>query len=246
MGNLGGKTALVTGGGRGIGIGIVMQLAKDGADIALTYNASRAGAEKVAEEVQAIGRRCVAIQADAAEASSGRRIVDECIAKLGRLDILVNNAAVANVGLLQDLSEDQIQQMLDINIRAVVLTCRAALEHLPKGGRIVMIGSALADRVFAGGLAPYAMTKAALAGFTRGLAREVGPRGINVNIVHPGNTYSDMNPPGSPQEDSLRALTALDRYNVAEDIASAVSYLVSIEARNITGTALTVDGGMNA
>lgn len=246
MGNLAGKRALITGGGRGIGVGIVMRLARDGADIALTYNASRAGAEKVAEEVRAIGRRCVAIRADAAEATSARRIVDECVAELGGLDILVNNAAVANVGLLQELSEDRIQQMLDINIRAVVLTCRAALDHLPQGGRIIMVGSALADRVFAGELAPYAMTKAALAGFTRGLAREVGPRGINVNIVHPGNTYSDMNPPGNPREDSLRALTALNRYNDADDIAAAISYLVSIESRNITGIALTVDGGMNA
>ena len=246
MGKLVGKKAVVTGGGRGIGTAIVRRLAEEGADIALSYNSTRKGAEEMVGEVHALGRRCVAIHADAAEAGSARVMIDEAVAALGGIDILVNNAGVANVGLLQELGEDEIQQMLDINIRSVVLTCRAALDHLPSGGRIITIGSALADRVFSEGLAPYAMTKAALAGFTRGLAREVGPRGINVNIVHPGSTYSDMNPPGNPRETWLRSLTALNRYNDAADIAATVAFLASDDARQITGTALTVDAGMNA
>ncbi len=241
-----GKAALVTGGGRGIGVAIAQRLAKDGADVAFTFNRSREGAQAVEREIQAMGRRCVAIQADAADPASARRMVEETVAQFGGIDILVNNAAVANVAPLQELSPEQIQEMLDINLRGVVLACQAVLDFMPAGGRIINIGSALADRSFSTGVATYAMTKAGLAGFTRALAREIGPRDINVNIIHPGNTYSDMNPPGNPKEDYLRSLTALGRYNDAADIAAAVAFLVSDDARQITGAALSVDGGMNA
>lgn len=246
MGDLRGKRALVTGGGRGIGSAIVKRLAADGADIAFTYHSSGTGAEAVAVEVRALGRQCVAIRSDAADAGAAKQRVDEAAAALGGLDILVNNAGVANVGPLDTLTDAQIQQMLDVNIRAVVLECRAAMAHLPEGGRIVMIGSALGERVFSGGVAPYAMTKAALAGFTRGLARELGPRGITVNIINVGNTHSDMNPPGNPREDYLRSLIAIGRYNEPEDVAAAIAFLVSDDGRQVSGATLAVDGGMNA
>lgn len=246
MGILTGKRALVTGGARGIGLAIVERLAADGADVAFTYHSSASAANDLVARQQAHGGRCIAIQANAATAADAQRAVEEAVAGLGGLDIVVHNAGVANVGPLDTLSEDQIQEMLDVNIRAVVLGCRAAIAHLPDNGRIVMIGSALGERVFSEGLAPYAMTKAALGGLTRGLARELGPRGINVNMINVGSTYSDMNPRGNPREDYLRSLIAIGRFNESADVAAAVAFLASDDARQITGATLAVDGGMNA
>jgi NAD(P)-dependent dehydrogenase (short-subunit alcohol dehydrogenase family) len=218
-------------------------LAERGADVAFTYQNS---AEKAAELVRAIeakGRRGVAIQADSADAAAVKRSIEDAVAKLGGIDILVNNAGIARGGPVAEMSLADIDAILDVNVRGVVLASQAAIPHLKEGGRIISIGSSLAERVPIPGVTVYSMSKSALLSFTRGLARELGPRGITVNLVHPGSTDTDMNPAGGEQADIQRSWTALGHYGKPEDIAAAVAFLASPAARQITGTAITVDGG---
>lgn len=246
MSELSGKRALVTGGSRGIGAAIALALAEKGADVAITYERSADRAAEVVRSVEALGRRGLAIQADSADAAAVKRSVDEAVAALGGLDILVNNAGIARGGPVAEASLADIDALLAVNIRSVVLASQAALAHLPDGGRIVSIGSCLGERVPFGGVTIYSMTKSALLSFTRGLAREVGPRGITVNLVQPGSTDTDMNPANGEQADEQRALSALGHFGQPQDIAAAVAFLSGPGARQITGTTLTVDGGLNA
>ncbi|MVO89896.1 SDR family oxidoreductase [Streptomyces sp. p1417] len=248
MTDLVGKVALVTGGSRGIGAAIVRRLARDGADVAFTYvsPAGKAKAEEVVAAVEAAGRRAVAVQADAADPDAVRAAVDRAAAELGRLDILVNNAGVWSDGPFEEVSQAEVDRVLAIHVRAAFVGAQAASPHLPEGGRIVSIGSNLALRAPFPGVVLYAMSKSALGGFTRALARELGPRGITVNAVHPGSTDTDMNPADGENADHQRGLSALGRYSHADDIAATVAHLVGPGGGTITGAELTVDGGANA
>ncbi|ACT07960.1 short-chain dehydrogenase/reductase SDR [Dickeya chrysanthemi Ech1591] len=241
-----GKKALVTGASRGIGAAIALELAEKGADVAITYQNSDARALEIVQTIQAKGRRAFAIKANSADAQAVTHSVHEAADKLGGLDILVNNAGIARAGMVADMSLADINDILNVNVRAVVLASQAAIAHLSEGGRIISIGSGVAERVPYPGMAVYAMSKSALLSFTRGLARELGPRGITVNLVHPGSTDTDMNPADGSHADAQRALIALGQYGKAEDVAAAVSFLASPAARHITGTGITVDGGANA
>lgn len=246
MTELTGKRALVTGASRGIGAAIALALAEKGADVAITYERSAERAGDVVRAIEAKGRRGFAIQADSADAEAVKRSVDQAAQSLGGLDILVNNAGIARVGPVAEASLADIDALLAVNIRAVVLASQAAIAHLPDGGRIISIGSNVADRVAFGGLTIYSMTKSALLSFTRGLARELGPRGITVNLVHPGSTDTDMNPADGAMADSQLAFSALGHFGKPEDVAAAVAFLASPAARQITGTGILVDGGANA
>ncbi|MBY0396334.1 MAG: 3-oxoacyl-ACP reductase FabG [Thermoleophilia bacterium] len=246
MTELAGKRALVTGASRGIGAAIALALAEKGADVAITYERSADRAAEVVRAIEAKGRRGVAIQADSADAAAVTRSVATAVEQLGGLDILVNNAGIARGGPVAEMSLADIDAILDVNVRSVVLASQAAIPHLGQGGRIISIGSCLGERVPFPGVTVYSMSKSALLSFTRGLAREVGPRGITVNLVQPGSTDTDMNPADGAQADMQRAMTALGHYGKPEDIAAAVAFLAGPAARQITGTALTVDGGANA
>ncbi|WP_407521359.1 3-oxoacyl-ACP reductase family protein [Methylobacterium oryzisoli] len=246
MTELAGKRALVTGASRGIGAAIALALAEKGADVAITYERSAERAAEIVRAIEAKGRRAVAIQADSADAEAVKRSVGAAVEALGGLDILVNNAGIARGGPVAEMSLADIDALLDVNVRSVVLASQAAIPHLPQGGRIISIGSCLGERVPFPGVTVYSMSKSALLSFTRGLAREVGSRGITVNLVQPGSTDTDMNPAQGEQADMQRAMTALGHYGKPEDIAAAVAFLASPAARQITGTTLTVDGGANA
>ncbi len=245
MSRLAGKRALVTGGSRGIGAAIARRLAAEGADVALTYERSADKAAAVVKEIEALGRKGFAVAADGADPAAVTRAVDEAAKALGGLDILVNNAGIYRGGPVADWSLADIDATLSVNVRAVVLASQAAAAHLGEGGRIISTGSCLADRVVEPDVTLYAMSKAALIGFTKGLARDLGPRGITVNIVHPGSTDTDMNPAGGPGADAQRARMAIPRYGQPEDIAGLVAYLASEEARFITGAGFAIDGGVN-
>ncbi len=246
MSELTGKRALVTGASRGIGAAIALTLAEKGADVAITYERSADKANEVVRAIEAKGRRGFAIQADSADAAAVKASVQEAAAKLGGLDILVNNAGIARRGPVAEMSLADIDAILDVNVRSVVLASQAAIPLLGQGGRIISIGANLAERVPFPGVTVYSMSKSALLSFTRGLARELGPRGITVNLVHPGSTDTDMNPAQGETADAQRALSALGHYGKPEDIGAAVAFLASPAARQITGTGLLVDGGANA
>ena len=206
--DLTGKKALVTGASRGLGRAIALSLARAGADVVITYEKSADKAQAVANEIAALGRRSEAIQADSASAQAIQQAVNQTAQTLGGLDILVNNAGIARGGPLESMSLDDIDAVINVNIRGVVIAIQAALAHLKDGGRIINIGSCLANRVAQPGISVYSMSKSALNSLTRGLARDLGPRGITVNLVHPGPTDSDMNPADGEQADSQRQLIA--------------------------------------
>lgn len=242
---LSGKRALVTGAARGIGAAIALKLAQDGADVAITYEKSADKAEAVAAQVRALGRKAVVIQADAGSPDGPAKAVSEALAGLGGLDILVNNAGIAGESLFADQSAEQIQALLDVNIRGVILTTHAALPHISDGGRVISISSVLADRVPFPGVTVYSATKSALAAFVQGLAREVGSRGITVNLVKPGATDTDMNP-ADGRNAGFVASIPLGRFGQPTEIASAVAFLAGPGAGYITGTSILVDGGIGA
>jgi 3-oxoacyl-[acyl-carrier protein] reductase len=238
-----GRRALVTGGSRGIGAEIVRRLAADGAAVAFTYGASAAEAQKLVAEVAANSGTAVAIQADSADALQVAKSVDDTVSKLGGLDILVNNAGVAYIADAGSFTLEQFDRSVAINVRGAFVAIQRALPHLGESGRIINIGSINADRVPGPGLSVYAMTKGAVAGLTRGLARELGARGITVNNIQPGPIATDMNPDEGEFADSMRQVMALGRYGQPRDIASAVSYLAGPESGYITGANWNVDGG---
>jgi 3-oxoacyl-[acyl-carrier protein] reductase len=243
---LSGKVALVTGGSRGIGAAIVRRLAADGAAVAFTYAASKSKADDLVRDVERAGGKALALLADSADPASVRAAVTRTAADLGRLDILVNNAGIAIIKPLADVSAEDFDRSVDINVKAVFVAAQAAAASMADGGRIITIGSVNADRMpFAGG-AVYAMTKAAVAGLTRGLARDLAPRNITVNVVAPGPVDTDLNPASGPFADSLKALMAMPRYGHPNDVASLVAYLAGPEAGFITAASFTVDGGFLA
>ena len=241
-----GKRALVTGASRGIGATIAKALAAAGADVAITYEKSADAAAAVVKEIQATGRRGLSIQADSADVAAVQASVQKTVDALGGLDILVNNAGILRLGELKDLSIEDIDATLNVNVRAPIVASKAAIPHLKAGGRIISIGSYFADRVPVSLVGVYAGSKSALVAFTQGLARELGPKGITANLVQPGSIDTDMNPAEGPFGPTLKAITATGDYGKGEDIAQAVVFLAGANASYITGTTLTVDGGANA
>ncbi len=237
------KRALVTGGSRGIGKAIVLALAESGADVAFTYQHSADKAHAVVKTIESKGRRAIGIQADSAAPMAIVRAVSEAVSALGGLDILVNSAAIGHAGTIADIDVNDYQALMDVNVRAPVLFAKAAIPHLGDGGRIVTIGSASGERVPFPGITAYAMSKAALTAFTRGLSRELGPRGITVNLVQPGPTDTESNPAKGEAADFQRDLTSLGRFAEPREIANAVVFLASPAASVITGATLTADGG---
>ncbi|NBM17797.1 SDR family NAD(P)-dependent oxidoreductase [Streptomyces sp. GC420] len=238
-----GRKALVTGGSRGIGAAVALRLAAAGADVALTYRQDGAGAGAVAEKIEGMGRRAVVLRMEGADGGAVTAAVDRAAAGLGGLDVLVNNAAAFVVGTVEELGAAEFDEVVAVNVRAPYLASRAAARHMRAGGRIVSIGSNVAERTAFPGFSLYAMSKAALTGMTKGLARDLGPRGITVNLVHPGPTDTDANPADGPNAPAVRGFTALGRYAGAEEIASAVAYLASRDAGYVTGASLHADGG---
>ncbi len=246
MNALNGKRALVTGGSRGIGAAIALALADKGADVAITYERSGDRAAAVARSIEEKGRKGVAIQADGADPKAIESSVRDAVGALGGLDILVNNAGIGRAGSVADISLEDIQALLDVNVRAPLLYAKAVIPHLKEGGRIITIGSSLAERVPFPGMTAYAMTKSALLAFTRGLSRELGPRNITANLVLPGAIDTEMNPADGPMADVVRSMVALGRYGQPEEIAAAVVFLASPAASLVTGAIISVDAGANA
>ena len=241
-----GKVALVTGGSRGIGAAIAKRLGADGASVAFTYASAQGKAAEVVKVIEAAGGQALAIRADSADVQAVRDAVTETVRAFGRLDVLVSSAGILTMAPFDQFSIDDFDRMVAVNIRAAFVAAQEAARHMGEGGRIINIGSVNADRMpFAGG-SVYAMTKAALAGLTRGLARDLGPRGITVNNVQPGPVNTDMNPSDGAFAESLKALMALDRYGRGEEIAAMVAYLAGPDAGFVTGASLTIDGGFAA
>jgi 3-oxoacyl-[acyl-carrier protein] reductase len=246
MSELTGKVALVTGGSRGIGAAIAKRLADAGAAVALTYVQAADQAHEVAERIEADGGRAAVIQADLTRPQAATDAVERTVRELGRIDILVNNAGFLTYGPLAEVSAAELDRVLAVDVRSVFLAAQAAARHMGDGGRIISIGSCFNGRVPAGNFVLQAMAKTALVGLTKGLARELGPRGITATIVDPGPIDTDMNPADGDSADWQRSLTALGQYGEAEDIAAAVAYLAGPAGRYITGTSLAVDGGYTA
>ncbi|MEU1133320.1 SDR family oxidoreductase [Streptomyces sp. NPDC005900] len=238
-----GRTALVTGGSRGMGAAIALRLAREGADVALTYVHGEAAAHEVVAKIEAMGRRGFAVRADAAEAGDAAGAVERAADDLGHLDILVNNAGIGVLGPIGDLTLADVDQVLAINVRGVFLASQAAAGRLRDGGRIITVGSCIAQRVPGPGATLYATSKAALIGLNKALARELGGRRITANLVQPGPIDTDMNPAGGPFAEGQSAMTALGRFGSADEVASLVAYLAGDEAAYVTGTELSVDGG---
>lgn len=243
---LDGKVAFIQGGSRGIGAAIAQRLAREGAAVALTYAASASAALEVVRAIEAAGGRAIALQADSRDEQAIRAAIRHTRDSFGRLDILVNNAGVLAVAPIEEFSIDDLDRTLAVNVRSVVIASQEAARVMGEGGRIITIGSTNAERMpFAGG-SVYALSKAAVAGFTKGLARDLGPRGITVNNVQPGPVDTEMNPDQGEFAESLKQIMALPRYGQAEEIASFVAYLAGPEAGYITGANLMVDGGFSA
>lgn len=240
---LSGKVALVTGGSRGIGAAIAKRLAREGAQVAITWSTNPDKATEVVESIKAAGGHAIAIQADSANPADIRRAVASVVEQEGGLDILINNAGVATMVPVEEFQEADFDRLMAVNVKGVYVATQEALRHLKDGGRIINIGSINAEVVPFPGMAIYAMSKAAIATFTRGLAREVGARGITVNNIQPGPVNTDMNPADSDFAETLRGLMAVPRYGSAEEIAGLAAYLASDESAFVTGASWNIDGG---
>ncbi|MGG5216608.1 3-oxoacyl-ACP reductase family protein [Rahnella variigena] len=244
--SLQGKAAFVQGGSRGIGAAIVQRLAREGASVAFTYVSSDDKAQALVKSIEAGGGKALAIKADSADESSVRTAIDNAAKAFGKIDILVNNAGVLAFGEIDALTIDDFDRSIAINVRSVFVASQQAARHMPDGGRIITIGSVNADRMPFQGGAVYAMSKSAIVGLTKGLARDLGPRGITVNNVQPGPVDTDMNPADGEMAEGMRSYMALNRYGKDSEIASFVAYLSGPEAGYITGANLTIDGGFGA
>jgi 3-oxoacyl-[acyl-carrier protein] reductase len=243
---LAGKVALVTGGSRSIGAAIAKRLAADGASVAITYSASPEKAKGVVAAIEAAGGRALSIAADAGEPDAVRAAVAQTIEAFGPIDILVNNAGIALGGPIEEIAFADYQRMIAVNVTGVFVATQEAVRKMKPGGRVIQIGSSMARYAAFPTASLYTLTKGAIAGFNRSLARDLGPRGITVNIVHPGPTDTDMNPDGGPISKIVGPGIAIGRYGKAEEIASAVAYLAGPEAGFITGAELIADGGLTA
>lgn len=244
--NLNGKVAFINGGSRGIGAATARRLASDGATVAIGFQSSAIAAEALVAEIEARGGKAVAIHADAADADALTDAIDSVAARYGRLDILVNSAGVLVLGPIDQFSLDDFDKTVAVNVRGVFVASKAAAAHMRDGGRIINISSTNAGRMpFAGG-AVYAMSKSALTGLVKGMARDLGSRGITVNNVNPGPINTDMNPADSEFAASLHGLMALPRHGHADEVAAMVAYLASAEASFVTGADLLIDGGFAA
>jgi 3-oxoacyl-[acyl-carrier protein] reductase len=246
MNKLEGRTAFITGGSRGIGAAIAKRLAAEGANVAITYTKGADAATSVVKEIERAGRKAIAIQADAADAEAVKAAVEETVATLGGLDVLVNNAGTAIPKKFEETTLEEMDRMIDINIRGAFVATQAALKHMKDGGRIIMIGSCVGERMMTPGLVPYSATKGAVKMFSQGLSREVGNRGITVNNIQPGPIDTELNPAAGEWAAPQKAATALNRYGSVEDVAALVAFVAGPEASYITGANLTVDGGTNA
>ncbi|MFG2292433.1 SDR family oxidoreductase [Streptomyces sp. NPDC048603] len=237
------RTAVVTGGSRGIGAAIALRLAREGMDVAITYAGNEEAAGGVVRRIEALGRRAHAVRADAGDASEAAGSVEWAADTLGGLDVLVNNAGIGVLGPIGGLTLADIDRVLSVNVRGAFLAARAASARMGQGGRIVTIGSCMTQRVPGPGGTLYAMSKSALSGMTKALARELGERGITANLVHPGPVDTDMNPADGPFAKGQADMTAVGRFGRPEEIASMVAYLASAEAAYVTGAEFSVDGG---
>jgi 3-oxoacyl-[acyl-carrier protein] reductase len=249
MANLSNKSALVTGASRGIGAAIAKRLAAEGASVAITYVRGANAAAEVVKAIENAGGKAIAIQADAADAEAVRAAIEQTVAAFGRLDVLVNNAGTGIPKPFGETALEEMDHVIDINFRGVLIATQAALKHLQDGGRIITIGSCVGERVGTAGqagLAAYAATKGAVKMFTQSLSQEVGPRGITVNNIQPGPIETDLNPADGEWAARVIANTALKRYGHVDDIAAMVAFIAGPEAGYITGASLTVDGGTNA
>jgi 3-oxoacyl-[acyl-carrier protein] reductase len=240
------KVALITGGSRGIGAAIARRLAADGASVAITYANNAGAASSVVKAIELDGGKAVAIQADAVDTEAVKGAVEKTVATFGRLDVLVNNAGTAIPKTFEETTLEEMDRMIDINVRGTLAATQAALKHMKSGGRIIMIGSCVGERALTPGLVAYSATKGAVKMFTQGLSREVGSRGITVNNVQPGPIDTDLNPASGDWAVPQKANTALDRYGSVDEVAALVSFVAGPESSYITGANLTVDGGTNA
>ena len=246
MSNLANKVAIVTGGSRGIGAAIAKRLAADGANVAITYTKGADAAASVVKEIERAGAKAIAIQADAADAKAVEAAVEKTVSTFGQLDVLVNNAGTAIPKKFEETPLEELDRVIDINLRGTFVATQTALKHMKNNGRIIMIGSCVGERILTPGLVPYSATKGAVKMFTQGLAREVGDRGITVNNVQPGPIDTDLNPASGDWAAPQKANTALNRYGTVDEVASLVAFVASPAAAYITGANLTVDGGTNA
>ena len=244
--SLQGKVALVTGGSRGIGAAIAKRLAADGASVAITYARDSNSASAVVKAIEADGGRAVAIQADASSPQAVQRAVEQAVDALGKLDVLVNNAGTAIPKPFMDTTLEEMDHVIDLNFRGMLVTTQAALKQMNDNGRIIMIGSCVGERNLTPGLAAYAATKGAVKMFAQSLSREVGSRGITVNNVQPGPIDTDLNPASGDWATPQKAVTALNRYGQVDEVASVVAFVASPGSAYMTGANLTVDGGTNA
>ncbi|MFJ3901731.1 SDR family oxidoreductase [Streptomyces sp. NPDC090025] len=243
MSTMSGKAVLVTGGSRGIGAATVVRLAEEGADVAFTYVREEERAREVAARVAAAGGKAWPLRADAADAGDAAGAVEWAADAMGRLDVLVNNAGVGVLGPLEALTLADVDRVLAVNVRAVFLAAQAAAARMPEGGRIITVGTCMTQRVPGPGGTLYAMSKAALMGLNRALARELGERGITANVVHPGPIDTDLNPADGPFAAGQRALTALGRFGAPSEVAAMIAYLAGPGAAYVTGAEFSVDGG---
>jgi 3-oxoacyl-[acyl-carrier protein] reductase len=241
-----GKIALITGGSRGIGAAIAKRLAADGANVAITYSKGADAVVVVVKEIERAGRKAIAIQADATDAGAVEAAVEKAVETFGGLDVLVNNAGTAIPKRFEETTLEELDRLIDINVRGTLVTTQAALKHMKSGGRIIMIGSSAGERALVPGLVPYSATKGAVKMFSQGLSREVGSRGITVNNVEPGPIDTDLNPAAGDWAVPQKAATALDRYGQVDEVAALVAFVAGPDSSYITGANLTVDGGMNA
>ena len=241
-----GKIALITGGSRGIGAAIAKRLASDGAKVAITYSKGVDAAAAVIKEIERDGGKAIAIQADATNAEAGKAAVEKTVARFGRLDVLVNNAGTAIPKTFEETTLEEMDRVLDINVRGVFIATQAALKHMKSGGRIIMIGSSVGEHVVVPGLVSYAATKGAVKIFTQALAREVANRNITVNNVQPGPIDTELNPATTEWAAPQKAATALNRFGHVDEVAALVAFVAGPESSYITGANLPVDDGMNA
>lgn len=246
MNRLAQKVAFVTGGSRGIGAAIARRLAGEGAHVVITYTSAAEKAQEVVRSIEQAGGKAVAIAADNADPQAVTEAVRQTASQFGRIDVVVNNAGIYIGKPLEEHTLEDFDRIMNINVRAVFLAIREAAQHMPDGGRMITIGSNMADRAGGPQTALYSMSKSALVGLTKGLARDLGPRSITVNLVQPGPIDTDMNPANTAFADQMRSQLSLAEYGTGDDIAGLVAYLASDEGKFVTGSMLTIDGGFNA